>query len=43
MDAGAVAVLVVNNEGGPPIAMGTPGGTVDIPAMMISLSRRAKS
>ena len=36
-DAGAVAVLVVNNEGGPPIAMGTPGGTVDIPAMMISL------
>jgi len=37
MDAGAVAVLVVNNEGGPPIAMGTPGGTVDIPAMMISL------
>ena len=37
-DAGAVAVLVVNNEGGPPIAMGTPGGTVDIPAMMISLS-----
>jgi subtilisin family serine protease len=37
MDAGAVAVLVVNNEGGPPIAMGTSGGTVDIPAMMISL------
>jgi subtilisin family serine protease len=36
-EAGAVAVLVVNNEGGPPIAMGTPGGTVDIPAMMISL------
>ena len=39
MDAGAVAVIVVNNEGGPPIAMGTPGGTVDIPAMMIT--RRA--
>ncbi len=36
-DAGARAVLIVNNEGGPPIAMGTPGGTVDIPAMMISL------
>ena len=39
MDAGAVAVIVVNNEGGPPIAMGTPGGKVDIPAMMIT--RRA--
>ena len=39
MDAGAVAVIVVNNEGGPPIAMGTPGGSVDIPAMMIT--RRA--
>jgi len=35
-DAGALAVLVVNNEGGPPVAMGTPGGTVDIPAMMIT-------
>ena len=35
-DAGALAVIVVNNEGGPPIAMGTPGGTVDIPAMMIT-------
>ena len=32
-----MAVIVVNNEGGPPIAMGTPGGTVDIPAMMITL------
>ena len=38
-DAGALAVIVVNNEGGPPIAMGTPGGKVDIPAMMIT--RRA--
>ena len=37
MDAGAVAVIVVNSEGGPPIAMGTSGGKVDIPAMMISL------
>lgn len=36
-EAGARAVIVVNNEGGPPIAMGTPGGTVDIPAMMITL------
>ncbi|MDP6679938.1 MAG: S8 family serine peptidase, partial [Verrucomicrobiota bacterium] len=35
-EAGARAVLVVNNEGGPPIAMGTSGGTVDIPAMMIT-------
>ena len=35
-EAGAKAVIVVNNEGGPPIAMGTPGGTVDIPAMMIT-------
>jgi subtilisin family serine protease len=35
-DAGALAVIVVNNEGGPPIAMGTPGGKVDIPAMMIT-------
>jgi len=35
-DAGALAVIVVNNEGGPPVAMGTPGGTVDIPAMMIT-------
>ena len=38
-EAGARAVVVVNNEGGPPIAMGTPGGTVDIPAVMIT--RRA--
>ncbi len=30
-------MIVVNNEGGPPIAMGTPGGQVDIPAMMITL------
>ena len=36
-DAGALAVIVVNNEGGPPIAMGSTGDTVDIPAMMISL------
>ncbi len=36
-EAGARAVLVVNNEGGPPVAMGTSGGTVDIPAMMITL------
>ncbi|HJN90082.1 MAG TPA: S8 family serine peptidase [Verrucomicrobiota bacterium] len=36
-DAGARAVLIVNNEGGPPIPMGTTGGTVDIPAMMITL------
>ena len=35
-EAGARAVIVVNNEGGPPIAMGTPGGTVDIPAVMIT-------
>ena len=35
-DAGALAVIVVNNEGGPPVAMGSPGGTVDIPAMMIT-------
>jgi subtilisin family serine protease len=36
-DAGALAVIVVNNEGGPPIAMGSTGDTVDIPAVMISL------
>ncbi|MEE2947692.1 MAG: S8 family serine peptidase, partial [Verrucomicrobiota bacterium] len=41
-EAGARAVLVVNNEGGPPIAMGTPGGTVEIPAMMITLRDGAK-
>lgn len=35
-EAGARAVIVVNNEGGPPIAMGTTGGLVDIPAVMIT-------
>ena len=35
-EAGARAVVVANNEGGPPIAMGTSGGTVDIPAVMIT-------
>ena len=35
-DAGARAVIVVNNEGGPPIPMGTSGGFVDIPAVMIT-------
>ncbi|MDP6891904.1 MAG: S8 family serine peptidase [Verrucomicrobiota bacterium] len=35
-DAGARAVIVVNNEGGPPIPMGTSGGLVDIPAVMIT-------
>lgn len=35
-DAGARAVIVVNNEGGPPIPMGTSGGVADIPAVMIA-------
>ena len=35
-EAGAIAVIVVNNEGGPPIPMGTSGGIVDIPAVMIT-------
>ena len=35
-DAGARAVIVVNNEGGPPIPMGTSGGLIDIPAVMIA-------
>ena len=35
-DAGASAVIVVNNEGGPPIPMGTSGGLIDIPAVMIT-------
>ena len=32
----ARAVVVANNEGGPPIVMRTSGGTVDIPAVMIT-------
>lgn len=36
-DAGALAVIVVNNAPGDPIAMGgTGGGNIDIPAVMIS-------
>lgn len=37
-NAGAVAVIVVNNVGGAPIAMGGSNSSINIPAIMISMS-----
>lgn len=37
-DAGAVAVIVVNNISGPPTQMGGVSGTITIPSIMVSLA-----
>jgi hypothetical protein len=41
-DAGAVAVIVVNNVGGGPIAMGGSTGSITIPSVMISMADGAQ-